>query len=267
MTPEVPPHLAKRDEPFFVGYLNKVPKGLGGFLALVMLSFIVGMGAAAFSLSSSIQDPGDGTFRFNLGRQERIGRLEYLPYPVLRVPASEDGPARAFLLSGFGKRGVIERGRDFEDLMVRTEGILIERGDIAMMQLVGARRGLAPADDMDDAGVPDYYPPEPIKLGTWRLTGEICDGKCYVGAMRPGRGLAHKACANLCLHDGIPPVFVSTGPVDGETFFLLADKDGNILGDEISPITALMLEAEGEVERVDDLLIFKMDMESVRVRR
>ncbi|MEM8838151.1 MAG: hypothetical protein AAGE89_08670 [Pseudomonadota bacterium] len=253
-----------REAPFFVGYLNRLPDGLGLFLFLAIVGFIAGMGGAGFFLSASQTDPGSGDPGWSGGRQELIGRLEFRPYPVLRVPAADGEGARTYLLAGMGKRGAYGRSEEFDGLMVRAEGFISNRGSVSMMQVIGARRGLVEADEH---APPDYYPPEPRSLGKWQLTGEICDGKCYAGLMRPGTGLAHKACANLCLFDRVPAVFVSAGPVDGQDTFILANKDGRVLTpEEISPITALYLTAEGEVERIDDTLIFKMDMDSVEVR-
>jgi len=83
--------------------------------------------------------------------------------------------------------------------------------------------------------------------------------------MRPGRGLSHKACANLCIDGGAPPVFVSTAPVDGASFFLLADPDGNPLPDSHYDLVALMIEVEGDVERRDNLLVFKIDVSTAKV--
>lgn len=34
-----------------------------------------------------------------------------------------------------------------------------------------------------EAEIADFEPAAPVDLGKWRLTGEICDGKCYAGAM------------------------------------------------------------------------------------
>lgn len=246
--------------PFFIGYMNKIPKGLGLFLFLVIVGFVGSMSATSFFVSASIVDPGKGFPRWDIGRQELIGRLEYAPYPVLRVPPEGDQPARSYMLSGLSKVGVIKRGEDLDGVMVRVEGIMAERGDLSMMQVVQPERGLVDAEDYDP---PAYYPPASRKLGKWRLTGEICDGKCYAGAMRPGRGLAHKACASLCLYDEVPPVFVSQGEVNGRNFFMLADKNGQILGREISEFLALYLTAEGEIDQIDDLMIFKIDLDSV----
>jgi hypothetical protein len=110
-----------------------------------------------------------------------------------------------------------------------------------------------------------YVPEADEPLGRWRLVGEICDGKCYAGVMRPGNGIAHLACADLCLLGGVPPVFVSTGDIDGENFFWLADADGGPLPDEFYPYVALRIGVEGEVERRDDIMIFKIDLSTVEV--
>jgi len=84
--------------------------------------------------------------------------------------------------------------------------------------------------------------------------------------MRPGNGLAHKACANLCIIGGLPPVFVSSGEVAGETFFLLADAAGRRLGEEVYDLVALTIEVEGNVERRDGLMVFSIDLARVTVR-
>ncbi|MGI9422759.1 MAG: hypothetical protein ACR2PA_06170, partial [Hyphomicrobiaceae bacterium] len=102
-------------------------------------------------------------------------------------------------------------------------------------------------------------------LGRWRLKGEICDGKCLAGAMRPGRGLAHRACANLCLIGGVPPIFVASEPVAGSQFFLLADQDGNALPDAYLNHVAVYISLDGTIERRGKILLFKVDLASLKV--
>ena len=137
---------------------------------------------------------------------------------------------------------------------VVASGVILKRGRLDMLQVDGDP-ALAPVPN-----APPFAPAPPAPLGRWRIAGEICDGKCYVGAMRPGRGLAHKACANLCLIGGVPPVFVSSGSIEGSSFFLLADPDGGPLPDLVRDLVGVGLELEGEVERRDDLLVFKTDL-------
>jgi hypothetical protein len=102
-------------------------------------------------------------------------------------------------------------------------------------------------------------------LGRWRLTGEICDGNCLTGAMRPGTGLAHRACANLCILGGLPPVFVATDSIAGSEFFLIGDADGGPLPDEMLDWTALLIAAEGRVERRGGVNVFLIDANTVEL--
>ncbi|MGI9432480.1 MAG: hypothetical protein ACR2PQ_09715, partial [Myxococcota bacterium] len=125
--------------------------------------------------------------------------------------------------------------------------------------------GLRPAEGDLTPAQAAFTPAPPVPLGRWRLVGEICDGKCLGGAMRPGTGLSHKACANLCVTGGVPPVFVSTGAVAGSKFFLLGDAEGGPLPDRFRDFSALLIQFEGEVERRDDLLVFKVDLDSAEV--
>ncbi|MCV0425791.1 MAG: hypothetical protein K5905_09975 [Roseibium sp.] len=245
-----------KDAPFFVGYLNAIPRQLVSFLAVFAVCFVGGLGLAALALSSTQNDPGNGGFQWG-NRYENKGLLELRPYPVFRVPADGDTPARSYMLAGQGKRGVFSQTESNEGNPVMVRGVPVNRGDLTMIQV-----GRVEASEDQLGG---FTPAEPVPLGRWKLTGEICDGKCYAGAMRPGRGLAHKACADLCLTGGIPPVFVSSGPVENRNFFLMADKEGNLLGDEIKPLLALFIEVEGDVERLDDLMVFKVDLATARV--
>ncbi|MEM8878413.1 MAG: hypothetical protein AAGD23_11160 [Pseudomonadota bacterium] len=247
-----------RDEPFFIGFSNTVPAPLVLFLAVVAAAFIGGMAGLALALSSSVDDPGDGFVAWGQ-YQELSGILETEPYPILRLPAQNGQGPRAYLLSGQGKNGVQSRATPLSGQPAEAGGVFIQRGSIQMLQ-VGGRVGLR-APEADPAA---FQPEDRVPLGRWRLTGEICDGKCYLGIMRPGRGLSHKACANLCIAGGVPPVFVAAGPVDGQEFFVVAGPDGGPMPDEWMRHVAVFIEAEGEIERMDDLYVFRIDPSTIR---
>ncbi|MGP1396264.1 MAG: hypothetical protein ACTS3R_12200 [Inquilinaceae bacterium] len=246
-------------DPFFVGYLNAVPRALVLFSILAAAAFAGGMVGLAFAISAGVDDPGDGRFAFDLGYQTYTGILEVDPYPLLHVPPDADHPqGRTIMLSGEGKNGIQGRTAGLDGTLVDAGGILLKRGALDMLQ-VGGEVGLRVS-----AAATGFQPPPAISLGRWRLTGEVCDGKCYTGAMRPGSGLAHKACANLCLLGGVPPVFVSAGPVEGTPYFLMADPAGKSLPDGLYDKVALLIEVEGEVERRGSLLVFKVDLSGAR---
>ena len=254
------------DPGFFVGYLNAVPRPLAIFLVAAAAAAVGGMAGLAFALGTNVNDPGDGRFARNLGAQAMSGVLQQNPYPILRVRPDANNPEpRTIMLTVPGKRSVERRGRKLFGQVVDVKGFLFQRGDIDMLQVQGRNSLKAAAGEGEPA--PEFTPAPPESLGRWRLIGEICDGKCYLGAMRPGDGLAHKACANLCISSGAPPIFVTDdeSAVAGETFLLMAAADGGPLPDRFRDYVAVLVQLEGEVERLDDLLVFKVDIDRTKV--
>ena len=243
---------------FFIGYLNRVSRDLGLFLLAVAAVLLAGFAGLGLALGVAVDDPGDGDFAWQLGTQHFVGVVEPGPYPVLRLPPDAAHPApRTIMLVAAGKHGAQAAAAPHAGAAVTASGVVIKRGPLDMLQLDGELQALADA--------PAFTPAPPVPLGRWRLAGEICDGKCYAGAMRPGRGLAHKACANLCLLGGVPPVFVSSGTVAGRSFFLLTAEDGGPLPDHVRDLVGLGVELEGRIVRLDDLLVFEVDLDRAKL--
>ncbi|MEL6450800.1 MAG: hypothetical protein AAFQ19_06035 [Pseudomonadota bacterium] len=247
------------DKPFFVGYLP-VPDKLRVLLVFVAVLLIGGMGVAGYMLGATQDDPGPGAFRFDYGRQTVTGVIEMTPYPVLHVTQGNDRIAvgDSFLMTAGGKSGVDDRAQPLDGQLAQVSGVILERGDLYMIQLRGGRNGLraAEGDAPNVAAQPQ---------GRWQLTGEICDGKCLAGAMRPGRGLAHKACANLCLLGDVPPIFVSSQPVLGEEFLLVTGPGGTRLPPAAYDYIAQYVTAEGEITKRGDLLVWEIDPDTIEV--
>ncbi|MGB0913632.1 MAG: hypothetical protein ACPGSW_08580 [Phaeobacter italicus] len=251
--------MSDRKKPFFVGYLP-VPRLLRRFLLVVSALFVAAFAGIGLTLGVAQDDPGDGAFRFDYGRQTVTGVVELTPYPLLRVTAGNDRirAGTTLMLAGQGKTNVDQRAIPLAGKLATVSGVVLQRGDLNMLQLRGGEQGIAAADGT--APAQDVEP-----LGRWKLAGEICDGKCLAGAMRPGRGIAHKACANLCLIGGVPPVFVSTQAVDGSEFLLITGPDGAPLPDSAYDHVAQYVSIEGEVERRGDLLLLRLDPETLEV--
>jgi hypothetical protein len=86
-------------------------------------------------------------------------------------------------------------GRDGR--LVRISGSLIERDGDRMIEV----RSI----DVDSQAA---RPLEPLRLlGTVSVSGEIVDGKCHLGVMKPGEGPTHRDCAVRCLIGRITPMF------------------------------------------------------------
>jgi len=229
-------------KPFFVGWSGRSATPLLGFLALVLITLAAGFGALAFSLGVTVDDPGGGDVT---GDMAISGVLIADPYPMIVT----DNDHHTVVLSGGGKRGVAEQARLLNGQHVRASGTGIKRGERDLLLVADLRA------TPGEAAIPS---PEP--LGTWRITGQICDGKCSLGIMRPGERPAHKACANVCLIGGVPPVLITTAPVFGTRYLLLGDPANHALPDAVRDYVAITTRMDGTLERIGDALIFRTDV-------
>ncbi len=239
---------AARD--FFVGWSGHLPAEHRRFVRVVVLIALWLFAALGLILSGGADNVGDGAADWG-AEATRAGTLTLKPYPLLHQP---DG--HTLMMAGFGKSGV-EIDPAMEGKSISISGFLVKRGSLDMLQSSG-EIGAAPA--MGRTAAPALAPaPASVPLGRWRLTGEICDGKCYAGVMRPGSGLAHKACASFCVLGGVPPVFVTTAPIAGESFLLIAGPGDSPMPDSLRDRIGRRIALEGAVERVGDLLILHAD--------
>ena len=222
--------------PFFVGWSPHSARPLLGFLALIVTASLLGFGALAFALGVTMDDPGGGDF---IGDREITGVLIADPYPMIVT----DQGNHTIPLSGGGKKGVQPEARPLDGQRVRASGSIVKRGDRDLLLVAELR--------LEPGAV---ALPRRENLGTWRLTGEICDGKCVLGVMRPGNKPAHKACANVCLIGGVPPIFVTTTPVLGTRYVLMGDPDNHALPDAFRDHVAVTRRMEGTLERIGDAL-------------
>jgi hypothetical protein len=236
---------------FFIGWSWRSARPFGWFLLSMAIVFAAGLGALGLALGSNVEDPGGG----RVGENRSVtGVVLANPYPILVADPDAAHPnGHAMLLAGGWKIGVQSDATKLDGRRVHIDGMSVRRGTLEMLLVWG----MQPVE-----GGAEVPPAEP--LGTWRITGEICDGKCYSGVMRPGAGLAHKACANVCLLAGVPPVLVTTGPVAGSQFLLLSDPDGHALPDAYRDHVAILQRMDGTVTRIADLLVFRTDIAAAR---
>jgi hypothetical protein len=240
-------------EKFFIGWERRIPPALrrpllGAALGLLTLALLLPL-----ALGRATDDPGAGDWA---GEREVRGTLTALPYPLLRLPPDAAHPrGKTLLLSAFGKAQV---STDLAGRAVLAAGLLLARGDLQMLVVNDPARLHAIGEKLP-------APAAAVPLGRWAMVGEICDGKCASGAMRPGTGIAHRACARLCFAGDIPPVFVTVRPAEGSSFFLLAGPDGGPLPAALQRLAGLRVRLEGALERRGDLLVFAVDPASARV--
>jgi hypothetical protein len=245
---------------FFVGWSGRAGRGPARFLAVVAVAVVAGFAALGWALGAGADHPADGLI--GLAPPERVapetpveraveGVLERGPAPLLRLDPTPARPqGETLLMTRWGKQGV-EPDPALYGRRVAAQGWFFRRGDIGMLVHGGV---FEPRGDGD-------RPPAAEPLGRWRVAGEICDGKCYAGVMRPGTGLRHRACAALCFAGGVPAVFVAAEPVAGTRFFILADADGGPPPPAARRLFGIPVALEGALERRGSALVFRVDFD------
>ena len=227
--------------PFFIGWSARSGLRALGFLSPIVVALLTCFGALAFALAVVSDDPGGGEV---IGEMRIEGTLIADPYPMIVTDAGH-----TILLSGGGKSGIQDEARPLDGKRVKAFGGHARRGDRDMLLVyelsAASGEGRAPTRE---------------PLGSWRLTGEICDGKCVLGVMRPGNKPVHKACANVCFIGGVPPVFVATTPVAGTRYLLMGGPDNRALPDAARDHMAALRRMDGTLERIGDAIVFRADI-------
>jgi hypothetical protein len=174
------------------------------------------------------------------------------------VPGEAPGTVRTILLVEDGKFGAADRVRPFAGRAVRVSGTLLHRDERWMLELAAGADGLQPAPDLPGDVVRRLASPVRQPLGPVTLRGEVIDSKCYLGAMKPGGGKTHKACAALCLAGGVPPMFVTRSPDGPETYYLLATATSGPANDAVRDVVGDPAELDGSLEKVEDVLVVRL---------
>lgn len=210
-------------DPFYVGYRpapSEHRRAMKSFIILLAL-WLSMMGCV---LVLTQRDPGDAVWDIS-NERTWSGTLVEHPYPML-IP---DDPATtsAMFVVAMGKRGAQDRLSAGYGHRVTLRGYELQREGRRMIEL-------AESPDTIQIGQPAAAQPAPATTPSEspiELVGEIIDGKCYLGAMKPGDGFGHRACAMLCLRGGLPPMFVAEGET-GRTLYPLLIVDNSTQLDE-----------------------------------
>ncbi len=243
-----------RDEldEFFVGYLPTPPRTRRFALAAGAILLALALGAAVLAVV------GSGSTGAGFGPQAPtpeggvVGLLTTHPYGVLWVPG--DGGPVGILLVRQGKFGIGRQLDAMNDTVVSVSGYQLEREGRRMIELGGTPTPAElPAEEL--ASLRARTTSSAI---TTRITGEIVDEKCWLGRMRPGAARTHRACAQLCVAGGIPPVIVGTD-ADGTAYAAI------IVGADGEPITETVLPYLAEPVVVSGVLVREGDVDYLRV--
>jgi hypothetical protein len=246
--------MPEEHDDFYIGYTPHAPPRIAKHTLVVAIVHIILSMAGATLVVAGMRDPGPGVW--NTGAPVAMeGTYVNDPYPALLTPGG------VVLVVNFGKQGAQERLRDVRPgSHVTLSGYPLHRDDREMLEL-------APEDDalrVDSTG--GAIPKVAWSGEQATLVGEIVDSKCYLGAMKPGEGKTHKACATRCIHAGIPAVLVCWDERGRPATYLLADRGGGAPGEWLLPYVGERVQIRGEIGRLGPAPVLGIDRASIAPR-
>ncbi|MCY3968357.1 MAG: hypothetical protein OXG74_00350 [Acidobacteria bacterium] len=274
-----------RHDDFYVGYVDETPPGIGRFARWLAVGLVVLAVALGLGLALLLERFDQGVFEYGTVRHYE-GKLLVDPHPRL---LTADGPAEGYLLVAEGKhalkvdRRVSVPWEPDPGVEARVTGTLIQNPETAMLevrtlQVVGAGDDVRPDESRpsspesggtvrfqvsggDPAFEADSEPADgtpivhigPESYATY--VGEIVDTKCYLGAMKPGRGKPHRDCASLCIRGGIPAALLVRTEKGERALLHLMNALGNPVGPEVLEWVGEPVEITGILRRQHERLV------------
>ncbi len=236
----------------YVGYL-KTPAAHMRVIRVIVPLLAIGFAMLAAVVAGSMREPGEAVWNTGAS-QQWTGRLIDDPYPMLLTDAGE-----TLLIVEISKVGAHERLRLLAGQRVTLEGFPLERDGRKMIELLTGDAAFVVTDGVAGEGFAHAERRTDVDV-----VGEIVDGKCFFGAMKPGDGKGHKACAVLCIRGGLPPM-VRTRDLTGEWVYPLLLVDGSsVLPEEVLDLVAEPVRIEGTLGRIGDLWVLECDGACVR---
>jgi hypothetical protein len=232
------PDRSSTNDPFYVGYLP-APEEHARFVRTLVVLVLLWMLGVAGIVAMTMRDPGDAVWMTS-NERTWTGTIRMLPYPMI-VP--RDDPQNPLLIVSIGKHGAHERLDPFDDAFVQIRGWELHRDGRRLIELAEDDGAIlrVEGEPSDQALAADSR--------AVTLVGEIVDGKCFLGAMKPGDGFAHRSCAVLCLRGKLPPMF-ATIDADGKSNYHLLVVDGTSeLSENTLELVALRVQIEGRLTR------------------
>ncbi|MBA4027702.1 MAG: hypothetical protein C0475_00905 [Planctomyces sp.] len=230
-----PPAAADR---IYVGYLPATPRARR--VATIAIGAVVAGAAALGGVIAAAQRPA-GPAVWDEQPQTWDGYVLEKPYPML-IGGTQQAPT-VYLLVGVGKIGAQDPLKGLGGKPARVSGTLISRSGQGIIEL---HDGDSVTPLAYDPGSDLPFSSHVASAGPESRAGEIVDFKCFLGAMKPGDGKGHKACATLCILGGIPPAIVTPTQGGGFEWAVLVGTEGAADPQGVIPYIAEPVRVFGE---------------------
>ncbi len=249
----------ERPPPFFVGYLP-MPAPLKKFYWPLVVSLLIVCGLLGYWVAAQQKTSGAATWH-TAQTTTMQGILTLHPYPALhRLNPQNPGEVESVLLVRQGKHSANQFAARFDRQRVVIDGHKINRGGWSMLEIAAEesiqKENSAPLDEAT-ARLQALSAIRP--LGKISLKGEIVDSKCFLGVMKPGAGTIHKACAEVCLLGGIPPMLVAKDAQNQKFGYLIAHPNGSDASAALAKYAAEPVQITGQLQQQGSLLFIQMN--------
>ncbi len=252
------------DEDFYIGYLPKAPKALGGKMKLFIVLILAALVFLAY-LTVASQNDFDQT-RFDYGKLTTLkGVVALDPVPRLILDRGIDLQGnqvnQSILLVNFGKSGVLPI---FQDLS-RELDLPIEQYEFEIRGTLIYGEGKTVFELTEEASsiisfqknTGNKYQKKQLPLGEIELMGELIDSKCYFGVMKPGYGKVHRSCAIRCIAGGVTPVLMAKDK-EGRKRFILLINDRVASKANMADLIGKNVTVPGKLSKMDDWLVLQV---------
>lgn len=216
----------------YVGYLP-LPTAHRKTLRITIGVLLLAIALTAAATAAFQRDPGPAVWD-TANERTLTGLVLTNPYPTLET---DDG---AYLVVEMGKVGAQRRLEPFHRQSASLTGYLLVRDGRRMIELAPAEDAVRQLAEARTSSNTLFAQP------VTTYVGEILDSKCYLGAMKPGDGKAHKACATLCIDGGIPPMLYTTRPDGTPVYFVLMTGIAEPAGDLVRDYLGEPVRVRGE---------------------
>lgn len=253
------------NEEFYIGWMPAAPNGYAKHVFKVV--FILAALVTIAGIILALQQKRFSTSSFEFGQLTEIkGIYRQFPVPSLKVTTQQDAFGHSSYITiplvGYGKFGAegtiaeLEKGKNIslDNKEVTFRGTLLYSDGKTLLQIDRNDNPLVNVTTANAAMEPDSK-----ELGTVHLTGEILDPKCYFGVMKPGSGKPHRDCAVRCIAGGMSPVFYVRNDKGDANYYLILDKIGKKMNDELKDYIADPVSIEARAVQYDDWVILYVD--------
>jgi hypothetical protein len=250
---------------FYIGWMPAAPNGYAKHVLKVV--FILAALVITAGIMLALQQKKFSTSSFEFGQLTEVkGIYQQFPVPSIKVMTQQDVFGHSSYLTiplvGYGKFGAEGTITELE----KEKNIRLDKKEVIFKGtlLYSDGKTLLQVDRNDNPLLNVTTPNSAIQadikeLGTVHLTGEVLDPKCYFGVMKPGSGKPHRDCAIRCIAGGMSPVFYVRNEKGEANYYLILDKNGKKMNDELKDYIADPVSIEARAVQYDDWIVLYVD--------